>query len=545
MMSPTLELRSDVSFDLGDDWTELPARAQALGDAGWQAWRAAIRKGKGGTPSFDWMTGLVPPEVQVLSEAYLRKELAAAEKERKKSKRREDPTRAFPLNEVADSLRAAEKIAPLKVIGHARNATLVFAFVLAEPGADRVRAVLDRIVRWSGMRVDGGGGGGDVSLVGDAYGTMEWGLGTVEIRAYGDAGIVVFAAAPDYPALEAAFTRLHVAKAARAESSWRAVSPEGRRSKPGVKMQALVAALRKATLPVDFVVPVRGTLTDAIHLSATIRKKHETWSMQGHELTSAEEVVGYLQALAETAITLDLPTARLQIYEGEGDHLTLHTAWSSAIAETFPTSELAETAGTIACTTDWGFSIAPPTMQMTKVTGRVPIGAVVLDKVRAGHEVTTQYYAASKTGLERLADKAAATTILSRMFVEGARASGEMPAHSTRGKSFKNGNVEIIFEPTRYDRFPVRLTDAVAGGPPAALLARLRPSRGAAASKPVANETWISEAAKSNRSTCRTCGEVIEKGTLRRGEPHDYQGSISYRWHHDACVGGNDGRAPR
>lgn len=56
---------------------------------------------------------------------------------------------------------------------------------------------MKRVVRWSGVRVDGGGGvpAGDVSLVGDSYGTMDWGLGSTEIRAYAAGGIIVFALA--------------------------------------------------------------------------------------------------------------------------------------------------------------------------------------------------------------------------------------------------------------------------------------------------------------------------------------------------------------
>lgn len=174
-------------------------------------------------------------------------------------------------------------------------------------------------------------------------------------------------------------------------------------------------------------------------------------------------------------------------------------------------------------------------MGMTKVEGRVPRGALVLDKsgggARSSRNTTWRRLKASLVSPRRPSVIAA----LAATFVASARAHGTMPLSVTRGKTFKNGNVELVYEPTRYDRYVLRLSKDLVGEAPSALLDRLRPAT-VPVKKPVVDDTWTSESAKSDRSTCRTCGKSIEKGTLRRGEPHEFQGVITYRWHHDPCV---------
>ena len=45
------------------------------------------------------------------------------------------------------------------------------------------------------------------------------------------------------------------------------------------------------------------------------------------------------------------------------------------------------------------------------------------------------------------------------------------------------------------------------------------------------------EAAKSGRSTCRTCQKLIEKGALRFGfETEGFEGNPGHIWHHLACA---------
>jgi hypothetical protein len=539
-MPRALSFRKDVTFDLDDGWVELPSQPDALADDSWQRWRATLDIDTEGT-SFDWMEGLVPPETKELSEAYAKKVVAEEKKKRKKSTEQVDPASVHPLNEVADYLRSGQKIAPLKVLGRPDDATLLFVFVPTKRSPDALRPLVDRVVRWTGVKVDGGGGDrADISLVGDSYGTMDWGLHSVEIRAYASAGIVVFGVAASNAALEAGFGRLRLPKPTNdKEVDPRKLQPDGRRGKPKKRMRALLELLGRTKLSMDLLFPIKGTLNDSLNVGV-IFEPQEQWKANGHAFADVEGFTGYLEKLAKAGMNVDPTGARLVIFEvpGKSDHLAFHTAWTSALCEILEKDAAEIPAGSIACTTDWGSSFAPPTMQMTKVVRHVPIGAVVLDKVRYGRSIETEYYVATKTGVERLADKDVAAQKLTDIFITSARTTGRMPFHSTVGRSFKNGNVEVTFEPTRYDRFVLRITEALAGEAPSELLARLSEAAPIVKAKAplVPDEKWISEPAKSNRSTCKSCGKTIEMGTLRRGEPHDYQGSISYRWHHDACV---------
>lgn len=45
----------------------------------------------------------------------------------------------------------------------------------------------------------------------------------------------------------------------------------------------------------------------------------------------------------------------------------------------------------------------------------------------------------------------------------------------------------------------------------------------------------VVEYAKSNRSTCHTCNQLIEKDTLRIGTTVSNDGYINIEWHHDPC----------
>lgn len=49
-------------------------------------------------------------------------------------------------------------------------------------------------------------------------------------------------------------------------------------------------------------------------------------------------------------------------------------------------------------------------------------------------------------------------------------------------------------------------------------------------------DDWCVEAAKSGRAKCRTCSEKIAAGDLRLGEKTEYEGHVSYRWHHLECA---------
>lgn len=498
-MSVVLRLRDDVSFDVSGGWVELRAHPAELGDAGWTRWRAALGSA-------------------------------------------EDPS-----NEIAEYLLSAKPIATPRILAGPEG-TLVFVFVLHERGPDAMRARYDRIVRWTGVPVsdeddlDDDTSSAPMAYAGRSPGTASWGLAVAEIRAFPESGLVVFVAAPSEDLARQALARFKVPEPSIPPPTFEQLqhlAPDGRTAPPGPRFRALIDRLRAAATTTELQIRVKGTIETFVRVAASFENGRELWVVQRHQLPSVEEVVGFLTLLKETGARLDLPRATLRIAKGgvvlaDADHLLVHTAWTQAIAEIFGGLG-APAEGMVACTTDWGYVVDPRSLELTKIEGGVPRGAVVLDKIRWGREVLTHHYLASEEGLVRLVEKADVLTALTRSFVASAREHGVVPLSVTRGKAFKNGNVELIYEPTRYDRYVLRLSKDLAGEAPAALLGRLRPAA-VPVKKPVVDDTWISESAKSDRSTCRTCGKTIERGTLRRGEPHEYQGSITYRWHHDACV---------
>lgn len=502
-MSSMLRLREDVSFDASDGWIELHAHPKAFVDAAWQRWRASLPGAKGRD--------------------------------------------AFPLDEVAAYLREVKRLGPpMRILAQPDDGTMLFVFVLNERGPDAMRARFDRILRWTGVPVDldadEDAAAPPTAYVGASPGTARWGLGSAEVRAFPEARLVVFGVAATAEAVRHALAQFRLPEPSVPPPTFEQLqhlAPDGRRSPPGPGMCALIDRLRAAAVTTDLEVRVKGSLESFVRVAASFEGGVERWVVQRHALGAAEEVAGYLALLAEAGARLDLTRATLRVAKGgvvlpDADHLNVHTAWTQALGELFG-GLAAATPDTVPCTTDWGYFVDPRTMDMTKVEGRVPVSALVVDKIKWGREILTRHYVARSDGLVRLAEKAEVLAVLTSTFLASVRARGEMPVNVTRGKTFKNGNVELVFEPTRYDRYVLRLTEELAGEEPAALLDRLRPAA-VPVEKPVVFDTWISESAKSDRSTCRTCGKPIEKGTLRRGEPHAYQGNITYRWHHDACV---------
>lgn len=497
-MSSTLHLRDGAGFDAHGGWIELHAHPHAFADPHWQQWRAAV--GKGSTTE--------------------------------------------PFDELAEYLRSAKGLGPpLRILAQPDAGTMLFVFVLSERGPDAIRARGGRILRWTGVPIDlEDPAEAPTSYVGASPGTARWGLGSAEVRAFPEARLVVFGVGRTGDDVRDALERFEVPEPSippPTTEELQHLAPDGRRRPPGPAMQALIERLRAAAITTDLEVRVKGSLEVFVRVAASFEAGLERWVVQRHALATAEEVSGYLSLLAERGTRLDLSRATLRIAKGgvvvpDADHLSVHTAWTQALGEIFG-GLVAATPDTVPCSTDWGWFVEPTTLQKSKIEGRVPIGAIVVDKMKWGREVLTRHYLARSDGFLRLPEKSDVLEALTSAFLASARARGEMPVDVTRGKTFKNGNVELTFEPTRYDRYVLRLSKDLVGEAPTAFLDRLRPAVIPLA-RPVADDTWISELAKSDRSTCRTCGKPIEKGTLRRGEPHEYQGNVTYRWHHDACV---------
>ncbi len=193
--------------------------------------------------------------------------------------------------------------------------------------------------------------------------------------------------------------------------------------------------------------------------------------------------------------------------------------------------------------TDWAYWINPETMRMPRVKGRVPTGVVVLIKEREDLDgqmmIVTRYAVASSDGLEDLDGKKHASEKLAEQMLDYMRRTNHYPPNTHIKKSYKNGNIDLGYAAGQYDTFTIRFTSELIGEDPLDFLGTL----GEFVEKEAPDESddsepWRVETAKSSRATCRTCGDKIEKGTLRLGEPNEFEGNVSYRWHHLACAAG-------
>jgi hypothetical protein len=188
--------------------------------------------------------------------------------------------------------------------------------------------------------------------------------------------------------------------------------------------------------------------------------------------------------------------------------------------------------------TDWGYYITPENFQMASVRGKVPVGAVVLTKGRETLDtgmtvVVTEYRVARQNGLEELGGKREASRILAKQMLEFMKSKKEYPPDTDIKKEYANGNVDLEFVTSEYDKFTIKLTAKLVGGEVFDFLAGIaRPGR--RGFDPV--EDWKIERAKSSRAKCRTCGVKIEKDTLRFGEPSFFQDHKSWKWHHFSCM---------
>ncbi len=182
----------------------------------------------------------------------------------------------------------------------------------------------------------------------------------------------------------------------------------------------------------------------------------------------------------------------------------------------------------------WAYWIDPRSFRMRRVKGSVPIGTIVLLKKQESLDdgrriVTTTYLFATEDGVIP-STKREVSKNLSRQMLEYMRNRGEYPPFTEISKVFANGNVDLLYHPTGYDRFTVRLTPDLVGEDVEMFLSQL--------TEPEIEEKeppWVIEPAKSSRARCRSCGEKIVKGELRLGEPSIYEGHVTYRWHHLKC----------
>ncbi|TFG32723.1 hypothetical protein EU528_02685 [Candidatus Thorarchaeota archaeon] len=186
---------------------------------------------------------------------------------------------------------------------------------------------------------------------------------------------------------------------------------------------------------------------------------------------------------------------------------------------------------------DWAYYITPSTFEMKKVRGKVPVGSIVLRKQKEILDtgmtiVNTEYSIVKEDTVVDLEDKRAANEILAKFLIGYMKEYNEYPPGTVFDKAYKNGNVDVLYKASEYDRFKIRLTSTLVGSDPEEFLMNLRK---AGRKKFIPGDDWKIEPAKSSRASCKTCGHNIEKGDLRLGEPTYFQDHLNYKWHHFDC----------
>ena len=133
------------------------------------------------------------------------------------------------------------------------------------------------------------------------------------------------------------------------------------------------------------------------------------------------------------------------------------------------------------------------------------------------------------SGVKEISKKEA-SKILAKQAVEYMKQHKRWPPAMTIEDSFKDSGIEILFAPSEYDSFHLKFNRELLGQKPQEFLENLK------SSEKESDLAWKVETAKSGRSKCRTCNEVIEEGRFRIGEPYLYDKHVSYRWHHPKCI---------
>ncbi len=187
---------------------------------------------------------------------------------------------------------------------------------------------------------------------------------------------------------------------------------------------------------------------------------------------------------------------------------------------------------------DWAYYVDMRDFSWHTAKKQVPVEAIVLEKEKQTLDdgrgaVITNYYHSTSLGLSKLGGKREATETLVKKALELMKQDGRFPPMVEVKRVYKNGNADLAYEPSEYDWFTLRLTPELVGERVEDFLDELKPA-GRTAFRP--SDKWKVEPAKSSRSKCRTCGNKIDKGTLRIGEPSYFQDHLTYRWHHLDCI---------
>ena len=186
---------------------------------------------------------------------------------------------------------------------------------------------------------------------------------------------------------------------------------------------------------------------------------------------------------------------------------------------------------------DWGYWVNPDTFRTPRIKKSVRVGAVLYTKQRetldTGQQIIATTFAVVHEAGVKVLDKRDASKILATQMLGYMRSKKMYPPNTKIKKTYTNGNVDLDFAPSEYDSFIIRLTPELVEGNVEDFLYALAAFK--EESSDDSEERWKIEAAKSGRSSCRTCGRSIAKGELRLGEPSLYEGHVSFRWHHLRC----------
>jgi hypothetical protein len=189
-------------------------------------------------------------------------------------------------------------------------------------------------------------------------------------------------------------------------------------------------------------------------------------------------------------------------------------------------------------TSDWGYWINPDTFFTPRIKKSIRVGAVFFEKKREfvediGREIIVTTYGVVRThGTEEM-DKRDVSKVLAKQMYEFMSSKNMYPPKTSFKKAFANGNVDLAYDPSDYDKFTIRMTPDIVGGNVEEFLDTLDSFKEETAES--SGERWKVEPAKSSRSTCKTCGKKIEKEALRLGEPSMFDDHVTYKWHHLSC----------
>jgi len=183
---------------------------------------------------------------------------------------------------------------------------------------------------------------------------------------------------------------------------------------------------------------------------------------------------------------------------------------------------------------EWAYWIDAESFNFKRVKKRAPVGAIIVVKSRKKLDDERTYVDSSfgmvvETGMAKLTKKEASDTLAGQA-LEYMRRTKRWPPFTSMKRILKSKVAEVCFEPTEYDSFVLLMTREIIGDDPGEFLSHLEKHE--ASQEPL----WRVETAKSGRSKCRSCEDVILDGRFRIGEPYFYDGSLSYRWYHPRCV---------